>query len=64
VNTMKIIINSSTPDILNTLAQDFNGNSIYGVEFILEDLYESNKKELFKKESDNFDWFGLSDLCI
>lgn len=61
---MKTIFNNNRPDILNTLAQAFNGDSIYGVEFILEDLLENNKSDLFKQDVDNVDWFGLSDLCI
>lgn len=62
---MKTQINSKNPNILETLFQEFNGNNIYGLEFILDELVEKKGiTQSEKNDSASIDWFGLSDLSI
>jgi hypothetical protein len=51
-------------NIVETTLSEFNGHSIYGLEFILEDFYKKNQDTLEKRNPENIDWFGLSDLSI
>lgn len=51
---------------LELLLQEFNTeNSIYGLEFIANELYDQTKVTKSQtNEQTTLDWFGLSDLCI
>lgn len=56
-------------DMLNfvdTIVDEFDGQDIYGLEFVVDDLkqYEPSREELESEASADFDWFGLSDLTI
>jgi hypothetical protein len=51
-------------NIVETTLSEFNGHSIYGLEFILEDFYKKKQDTLEKRNPENIDWFGLSDLSI
>ena len=61
---MQTQVNSSRSDIWETLFQEFEGHSIYGLEFILDELYEKTRHDPAKKDADTIDWFGLWDLSI
>jgi hypothetical protein len=51
---------------LEILLQESNTeNSISGLEFIVDELYEQTKiSKAQTSEKTTLDWFGLSDLCI
>lgn len=61
---MQTQTNNNRPNIIETTLSEFNGHSIYGLEFILEDFYKKNQDTLEKRDPENIDWFGLSDLSI
>ncbi|MCF6249646.1 MAG: hypothetical protein L3J75_00050 [Methylococcaceae bacterium] len=53
------------PNMLEDFSKEFNGNNIYGLEYILDELDETKEaSKSIKSDSTNTDWFGLSDLCI
>jgi hypothetical protein len=61
---MQAKVNNNHANILETLFQEFEGHSIYGLELILDELYDKSRHESAKKDADPVDWFGLSDLSI
>ncbi|MGR9044669.1 MAG: hypothetical protein ACU83N_05195 [Gammaproteobacteria bacterium] len=61
---MKAQFNNRRKNIVDRVFYEFNGHSIYGLEFIMDELYENIRHEVVKKDTDNVDWFGLSDLSI
>jgi len=61
---MQTQTNNNHPNIVETTLSEFNGHSIYGLEFILDDFYNKTKDTSSKKDTSNIDWFGLSDLSI
>jgi len=64
VKPMQTQTSNNCPNIVETTLSEFNGHSIYGLEFILDDFYKKTKDTPEKKDPDNIDWFGLSDLSI
>jgi hypothetical protein len=66
MTTMKAINKSKTPeanfsDNLDTLCQDFDGKSFYGLEYILEDVFQSTPVKPSVPARPSVDWFGLYD---
>ena len=51
---------SSVSDIIEQLGQEFNSNSFYGLEYIVEDLIKDKGREY--PVDNSIDWFGLNDL--
>jgi hypothetical protein len=47
--------------ILESLCQEFDGNSFYGLEYIIEDVFLTKKTEPSNSVSPSIDWFGLYD---
>jgi hypothetical protein len=46
---------------LESLCQEFDGNSFYGLEYIIEDVFLTKKPEPSNSVSPSIDWFGLYD---
>ncbi len=49
-------------DPLSRLIQEFNNQDFYGLQYVLEDLF--NEKKPVVKQQTSQDWSGLSDLII
>jgi len=63
--TMKTQTFNNYPNMLEDLSKEFNGNNIYGLEYILDEFDEKKgARKSINNDSANTDWFGLSDLCI
>jgi hypothetical protein len=63
--TMKTQTFNNHPNMLEDLSKEFNGNNIYGLEYILDEFDEKKgASKSINNDSANTDWFGLSDLCI
>lgn len=54
--------NINTNDPLSTLTQEFNNQDFYGLQYVLEDLF--NDKNNKTEQQTLIDWCGLSDLII
>ncbi len=54
--------NINTKDPLSTLTHEFNDQDFYGLQYILEDLF--NVKKPVVEQQTEIDWCGLSDLII
>ena len=64
VTTMQAILNTQS-NLLQTAFSEFNGQGVYGLEFILDELAaEKVVVQTAPKDDTDYDWFGLSDLCI
>jgi hypothetical protein len=64
VTTMNAINNNKTQDFifksdLDILCQEFNGGSFYGLEYILEEFFQSTTAKSSIPASHSVDWFGL-----
>jgi hypothetical protein len=46
-------------NFLDTLCLGFEGGSFYGLEYVLDDLFEETKELLPVSALPGFDWFGL-----
>ncbi|MDD5580514.1 MAG: hypothetical protein PHY16_14705 [Methylobacter sp.] len=60
INSSKI----SEPDLsdnLESLCQEFNGESFYGLEYILEDFFKNKTAKSSGPAHPSVDWFGLFD---
>lgn len=59
-------LNNDILNFVDTIVDEFDGQDIYGLEFVVDDLkhYEPSSAELETEVSADFDWFGLSDLTI
>jgi hypothetical protein len=63
---MKTINQNKTPDVIldnnfDVLCQGFDGGSFYGLEYILEDFFQSTKaKKPAEPVNQSVDWFGLN----
>lgn len=65
VKKMSTQTNTLSQNIVETLSQEFNGDSIYGVEFIVNELPDNmDIKKATQKDAGKVDWFGFSDLSI
>ena len=51
-------------NIVESFSQEFNGHDFYGLEFILDELYDETENNLQKKNTAKVDWFGLTDLIV
>jgi hypothetical protein len=65
VAKMIAINNNKTSDInlksnFDILCQDFDGGGFYGLEYILEDFFQSDKIMPSSLASVSIDWFGLN----
>jgi hypothetical protein len=63
---MKAINSSKTPDVnfsvnLEILCQEFNGESFYGLEYILDDFFKNKTAKISVPARPSVDWFGLLD---
>ncbi len=57
--------NNNDKNLLKTLSEEFQGEEIFGLEFIMDDLCDNIAEESPQRiKPKNVDWFGLSDLCI
>jgi hypothetical protein len=46
---------------INSMSQGFEGESFYGLEYVLDDFLENSKKKAPALTSPaDFDWFGLN----
>lgn len=61
---MQAQMNTIRANLMETLMQEFNGHSVYGLELILDELYDKMRHESAKKGRDKVDWFGFSDLSL
>jgi hypothetical protein len=66
VKKMQTRIKTSPTSQLDVLLQESSSeNSIYGLEFIVDELDDKTySKKAQKNDKTTLDWFGLSDLCI
>jgi hypothetical protein len=66
VKKMQAQMNNNPNSQLETLILGVNDeNSIYGLEFIVDELQDKTNNSQSQKNGDaEDDWFGLSDLCI
>jgi hypothetical protein len=46
---------------LESLCQEFDGSSFYGLEYIIEDFFQEKKTKALISISQTVDWFGLYD---
>lgn len=51
---------SAISDIIEQLGKEFNSDSFYGLEYIVEDLIKDKGREC--PVDNSIDWFGLNDL--
>lgn len=63
---MKAINSSKTPDAnfsdnLEILCQEFNGESFYGLEYILDEFFKNKTVKPSVPAHPSVDWFGLFD---
>jgi hypothetical protein len=61
---MKRIHENKTPDInlnnkLDAFCQEFDGGRFYGLEYILEDFFQSSTVKPSDQVRPTVDWFGL-----
>lgn len=63
---MKAQIDDNTLHQFETLLYEYcNDSPIYGLEFIKDELNDKTQDTIPQtKKQTEFDWFGLSDLCI
>ena len=54
--------NTATSDLLAKLNLEFNNQGVYGLQYILEDLYTDNNIQTQQEQAP--DWYGLTDLTI
>lgn len=60
---MNTQIDHNSPDMLEILFEEFNGNNVYGLEYILDE-FDDIKEGTINNNTGSTDWFGFSDLCI
>lgn len=46
---------------LDVLSKEFNGNNFYGLEYVVEDLFQRKMLQTPDRPSHKIDWFGLYD---
>lgn len=46
---------------LDALSKEFNGNSFYGLEYVVEDLFQHKMLKTIDRPPHKVDWFGLYD---
>lgn len=51
----------NTNNNLDVLCREFNGESFYGLEYIVEDFFQIDSNSTHLKQGSAFDWFGLFD---
>ncbi len=51
----------SQPNLLESLCQEFNGISFYGLEYVVEDLFQTRTAKKANLPYTVVDWFGLND---
>ncbi|MGZ8163613.1 MAG: hypothetical protein ACXW0T_13420 [Methylobacter sp.] len=61
---MKATNTSKTPDPdssdnLEILCQEFNGESFYGLEYIIDDVFKNKTAKIPVPAHPSVDWFGL-----
>ena len=66
MTAMNAINNNKTQDVnfksdLDILCQEFNGGSFYGLEYILEEFFQSTTAKYSIPASYSVDWFGFYD---
>jgi hypothetical protein len=60
MNTINIKTQESNPkNHFDILSQDFDGGGFYGLEYILEDFFQSTTVKNSVTDSPSADWFGL-----
>ena len=62
---MKTTTQNKTPDIepdnnFDVLCQGFDGKHFYGLEYILEDFFQSKEVKPSDSVQKSVDWFGLN----
>ncbi|MGR8941107.1 MAG: hypothetical protein ACU83P_05900 [Gammaproteobacteria bacterium] len=57
----KRTVESSPTNSLDDLCQEFDGISFYGLEYIVEDFFQSQKTNPPHSSFEDVDWFGLDD---
>ncbi len=55
---MKMLIPEHKSNIMEIVIKEFNGQYFYGLELILDELFD------IKENTEKIDWFGLLDLSI
>jgi hypothetical protein len=50
----------SISTFMNSLCQGFEGESFYGLEYVLDDYLENSKEKSLAPKPVGFDWFGLN----
>lgn len=56
------VISSKTSTIINinSLSQEFNNDSFYGLEYIIDDFFQDTSEKTTPQSDSSFiDWFGL-----
>ena len=61
---MKMQIPDHNSNIMEIVTEEFNGQYFYGLELILDELFDKKKNISKKDNTEKVDWFGLSDLSI
>ena len=62
VTKMQILDHNS--NIMEIVTEEFNGQYFYGLEFILDELFDKKENISKKDNTEKVDWFGLSDSSI
>ncbi len=61
---MTMQTHNHTSNIIELISGEFNGQYFYGLELILDELYDDKEHQSKINPAGKVDWFGLSDLCI
>lgn len=51
----------SQTNLLESLCQEFNGISFYGLEYVIEDFFQTKRVKPANLPDTVVDWFGLND---
>jgi hypothetical protein len=59
MNTINETIKPNVTPNLDALCQEFNGNSFYGLEYILDEYFQETTTHPSVPAPPSIDWFGL-----
>ena len=60
-NSKKQISTSTLPDYLS---KELINTSTYGLEYVIDEIYEEKARSKEINQDSKIDWFGLSDLTV
>ncbi len=61
---MKMLIPEHNSNIMEIVIKEFNGQYFYGLELILDELFDIKENIPKKNSTEKIDWFGLLDSSI